>query len=306
MFNLAEEWQGGRPVTLPSRKAAPAPAPVRLDPVDIVQLEVRLPPLPAVMFELQEVIHRRAASADQIAEVIAKDPGLTAWLLKLVNSPYYGFSAKVATISRAVALVGTRQIQTLAMGGALNSLAVMLPKGLLDMELFWQHSVAVGIAAQELWKLSGRSDSEQLFVAGLLHDCGKLALAYAAPKVTAALHGHLDYNAEPSYLMEKKLVGFDHARLGGMLLHRWNMPLTLVMAVLRHHQVEDPLRYPEAAAVHTADVLVTALNIATSVTNPVPHLSAEAWNVLGLAPPKLHLVTEVLRAKLDVVSAALR
>ncbi len=306
MYALAEAWLADSKIVLPARKPSAAPPAMQLDPVDIVQLEVRLPPLPAVMLELQEVIHRRNSSAEQIAAVISKDPGLTAWLLKLVNSPYYGFSAKVATISRAVALVGTRQIQALAMGGALNSLAVLLPKGLLDMERFWRHSVAVGIAAQELWKLSGRTESEQLFVSGLLHDCGKLALAYAAPKVTAYLHEALDYNAKPSYIMEKERVGFDHARLGGMLLHRWNMPLPLVMAVLRHHQVEDPLRYPEAAAVHVADVLATALNISTNAAMPVPPLSAEAWNALGLAPSKLQLVAEILRVKLDNICSALR
>ncbi len=306
MYSLAEEWLAQIKIALPSRKPAHAVPVKPLDPVDIVQLEVRLPPLPAVMLELQEVIHRRNASADQIAEVIGKDPGLAAWLLKLVNSPYYGFSAKISTISRAVALVGTRQIQALAMGGALNSLAVLLPKGLLDMEQFWRHSVAVGIAAQELWKLAGRAESEQLFVSGLLHDCGKLALAYTAPKVSAVLHEALDYNAKPSYMMEKERIGFDHARLGGMLLHRWNMPLPLVMAVLRHHQVEDPVRYPEAAAVHVADMLVTALNITADIANPVPPLSAEAWDVLGLTPPKLHFVAEILRVKLDNICTALR
>ena len=306
MYALAQEWQAQHEVVLPARKATQDVSMAPLDPVDIVQLEVRLPPLPAIMLELQEVIHRRNSSAGQIAEVIGKDPGLAAWLLKLVNSPYYGFSAKVSTISRAVALVGTRQIQALSMGGALNSLAVLLPKDLLDMEQFWRHSIAAGIAAQEIWKLSGRADSEQIFVSGLLHDCGKLALAYAAPKVTTFLQNSFDYNAEPHYEVERKLIGFDHARLGGMLLHRWNMPLSLVMAVLNHHQVEDPVRYPEAAVVHIADALVTALHIATGVTAPVPPVSAAAWNVLGLAPAKLNLVAEMLQDKLDTICSAIR
>ncbi|CAK7046606.1 MAG: hypothetical protein DELT_00851 [Desulfovibrio sp.] len=310
IYALALQWSLEEGYTAPPL-AAPTDMPQTgeipsLDPLDIVQLEVRLPPLPAVILELQDVLQRRNFSADQVAAVIAKDPGLTAWLLKLVNSPYYGFSAKVSTISRAVALVGTKQIQTLAIGGALNSLAVLLPKGLLNMGLFWRHSVAVGVVAQELWKLSGRPDGEQLFVSGILHDCGQLALAYASPKTVSALNKAHGQNASPSYVLEKTLLGFDHARLGGMLLHRWNMPLALVIAVLRHHQVEEPARYPEAAVVHVADLLVTALGITTQPMPPVPPLSVEAWNTLGIAPNALAAATATLKHKLDDICSALK
>lgn len=308
LYSIAEQWllQDGCSPPSPAAASLGGLAIPALDPLDVVQLEVRLPPLPAVMLELQDVLQRRNFSAEQIAAVIAKDPGLTVWLLKLVNSPYYGFAAKVSTISRAVALVGTRQIQTLAVGGALNSLAVLLPKGLLNMELFWRHCVAVGIVAQEIWRLSGRTEGEQLFVSGILHDCGKLALAYAAPQVTAALNKSYGYDSNPSYVVEKKLLDFDHARLGGMLLHRWNMPLPLVIAVLRHHQVDEPARYPEAAVVHVADILVTALGITDKPLPPVPPLSMDAWNVLGLAPQALRQAAETLRSKLDDICSALK
>lgn len=308
IFSLAEEWmpRGTFSYSPPPAPKARESFPTQVDPVDIVQMEVRLPPLPAVLMELQEVIHRRNTSSDQIADVISKDPGLAAWLLRLVNSPYYGFSAKVATISRAVALVGTRQIQTLALGGALNTLAVLMPKGLIDMERFWRHSLAVAIAAQEIWKLTGRPEAEQLFVAGLLHDCGKLAMVYAAPKLVAGMHAAPEFTSKPDFLAEQDFLGFDHARLGGMLLHRWNMPLPLVMAVLRHHEVEDPVRYPEAAATHLAETLVTGLGIAIHPGSFVPPLSHEAWNVLGLVPQKLHFVTEMLHSKLDSMCVAMK
>lgn len=310
VYSLALQWILENGYIMPPENTGnagpPAPKIAPIDPLDIVQLEVRLPPLPAVMLELQDVLQRRNFSADQVAAVIAKDTGLTVWLLKLVNSPYYGFSAKISTISRAVALVGARQIQTLAISGALNSLAVLLPKGLFNLELFWRHSVAVGVVAQEIWKLSGRKDGEQLFVSGILHDCGQLALAYAAPQVMTALTKAYGYNPRPGYVIEKALIDFDHAKFGGMLLHRWNMPLPLVIAVLRHHQVEDPYRYPEAAAVHVADFLVTALGITTRPMPPVPPLSLEAWNVLGIAPAALAAAAATLKGKLDEICSALK
>jgi HD-like signal output (HDOD) protein len=301
------EWIPQESTTALRQSGAPDPfLPPPPDPVDIVQMEVRLPPMPGVLLELQETIHRPDVSAGAIAGVIAKDPGLAAWLLKLVNSPYYGFSAKVSTISRAVTLVGTRQIQILSMGGALNSLAVLLPTGPMNMDRFWRHSMATGIAAQEIWRLTGRSESEQLFVAGLLHDCGKLAMVYAAPKVSQYLRAVAARGGQPSYLAEKEYLGFDHARLGGMLMHRWNMPLSLVIAILRHHEVEDPGRYPEAAAVHVANMLVTALGLTLDEGAPVPALSPAAWDALGLAPQQLALVAGILRAKLETLVSSVR
>lgn len=307
LYTLAQQWMldNGyeKPPPSPAGQASAMPA---LDPLDVVQIEVRLPPLPAVMLELQNLLQSNSFSADQVASIISKDPGLTVWLLKLVNSPYYGFSARVSTISRAVALVGTRQIQALAISGALNSLAVLLPKGLLDMDMFWRHSIAVGVTAQELWRLSGQQDSEQLFVSGILHDCGTLALAYAAPQAMSVLNKGYCIQSEPEFMLENKQLGFDHARLGGILLHRWNMPLPLVVAVLRHHRVEEASRYPEAAAVHVANVVVTALGITARPSPPVPPLSLDAWNVLGLPPQSLIEVVETLRGKLDDICAAIR
>ena len=307
MYSVASEWlmqEGYERPTIWSAEWVHTTA--KVDPLDILQFEVRLPPLPAVMVELQEVLQGDDISAKDVSRVIAQDPGLTAWLLKLVNSPYYGFNSKVSTISRAVALAGTRQIQALAIGGTLNTLAVLLPKGLINMDRFWRHSVAVGIAAQELWRIAGKSDVEQLFVSGILHDCGHLALAYAAPNALTAINKSQTANPQPDYLTERKLLEFDHARLGGMLLHRWNMPLSLISAVLRHHQVEDPARYPEAAIVHVADALVTALGISIRAFSPVPPLSMEAWNALKLKPEALKETADILRSKLGDICAAIK
>jgi HD-like signal output (HDOD) protein len=174
------------------------------------------------------------------------------------------------------------------------------------MELFWRHSVAVGVVSQEIWKLAGREDGEQLFVSGILHDCGQLALAYAAPQVMTALNKTYRFTASPNYVMEKALIDFDHSRLGGMLLHRWNIPLPLVIAVLRHNHVEKPSRYPEAAVVHVADTLVTALGVTTRPMPPVPPLSMDAWNVLGIAPKALADAAAVLKNKLDNICSALK
>ncbi|MDL2285390.1 HDOD domain-containing protein [Desulfovibrio sp. OttesenSCG-928-F07] len=271
---------------------------IPLDPINIVQMEVRLPPMPAVLGELQEVTAKPYVSSAEVGEVVAKDPSLTAWLLKLVNSPFFGFSVKVDTVSRAVTLLGLEQFKTLAMGSMLNSLASQLPAGIINLDSFWRHSIATALAAQTIWKVLKREEPERLFVAGLLHDCGLLALAYAAPKTFSGLTQAIERSDKPRYQAEQELLDFDHARLGGMLLHRWNMPLPLVMAVLRHHQVESPERYMEAAVVHLADVIAFAV-AGRSEKDIVPPLDPAVWRSLGLKPANVTYVAEAMMARLN-------
>ena len=271
---------------------------IRLDPINIVQMEVHLPPLPAVLCELQEVSSKPYASAADVGAVVGKDPSLTAWLLKLVNSPFFGFSSKVDTVTRAIALLGIDQFKIMAMGSMLHSLTNQLPPNIIDLDVFWRHSVATGLAAQSIWKLLRRDEAERLFVAGLLHDCGLLALAYAAPKTFVALHQAVLGSSKPRFQMEQELLAFDHARLGGMLLHRWNMPLGLVMAVLRHHHVENPERYPEAAVVHLADVVARAA-AGNSEDDMVPPLDQEVWKILNLKGTNLVTVADSMLERLS-------
>lgn len=278
---------------------------IPLDPINLVQMEVKLPPLPAVLGELQEVANKPYASSSTVAEVVVKDVSLTAWLLKLVNSPFFGFSVKVDTVTRAVTLLGIEQFKTLAMGSMINALMEKLPEGILDVEEFWRHSIATALAAQAIWKILKKDESERLFVAGLLHDCGILALAYAAPKTFSAVNQAVFTTPKPRHMLEQELLEFDHARLGGMLLHRWNMPLPLVMSVLRHHQVEAPERYLEAAVVHLADIIAFAA-AGHSEDEVIPGLDPAVWDALKLTPANINFIADVTLDKLGDMCSMLK
>ena len=278
---------------------------IPLDPINIVQMEVHMPPLPAVLGELQEVTSKRFVSASDVGAVVSKDPSLTAWLLKLVNSPFFGFSNKVDTVTRAITLLGIEQFKTMAMGSMIHSLTNQIPPKTINLDIFWRHSVGTALAAQNLWKLLKRDEPERLFVAGLLHDCGLLALAYAAPKTFIALSQAVSNSTKPRYQAEQELMGFNHARLGGMLMHRWNMPLKLIMAILHHHQVEDPVRQPEAAVVHLADVVARA----TADDNEdcvIPTIDPVVWNSLGLKGTNLTLVADSMLERLSEMCEMLK
>lgn len=274
----------------------------QMDPVNILQMEVKLPPVPTILGELQEVTSDDNASTLAVSEVLSRDPSLTAWILKLVNSPFYGFSIKIDTVTRAVTLLGMQQIKTLAMGGMMQELTARIAPGVMDMNSFWRHSLAVGLIAKHLWEAMGRESSERLMVGGLLHDCGLLALAFAMSRTFKALGAYVLQADKPRHLVEREVLSFDHARLGGMLLHRWNMPLPLVMCALRHHEVEDPKRYPEAAVVHVADIAsLAALNGRTVI----PALDPVVWDSLNITSKTLCSAVDGMLSKLEDICTAM-
>lgn len=273
-----------------------------IDPIDLVQMEVKLPSVPPVLNELHSVVSRRNSTAENVAKVILKDTGLSVWLLRLVNSPFFGFTVRVETVSRAVALIGVGQIQSLAVGGALNGMAARLRPDVLNIRAFWRHCMATGVAAQEIWRLTGRTESERLFVAGMLHDTGHLLLATTAPETYKSIQAHIRQRSGYSWIVENEMLGFDHARLGGMLLHRWNMPLPLIMSALRHHNSEGMDRYHEAAVVHIADIIAKGLGAGLYHNERVPALLPEAWEISRLTPEMLPAVVEAMQLKLDGLS----
>ncbi|NIV98483.1 HDOD domain-containing protein, partial [Candidatus Saccharibacteria bacterium] len=142
--------------------------------------KITLPEIPSIVFELNEVIANPLSSAEDIAQVVNRSPSLTALLLKIVNSPFYGFPSKIDKISLAVTLIGTREISGLALGISLVSLFNNIPKELLSMYSFLRHSLACGIFSRILAAHKSLPQTEQLFVSGLLHDLGRLILYSSA------------------------------------------------------------------------------------------------------------------------------
>lgn len=128
---------------------------------------------------------------------------------------------------------------------------------------------------------------------------GYLAFVMMAPQRAAQLVPHLRASTLPGHLAERELLGFDHAKLGGMLLHKWNMPVSLVMAVLRHHEPEAASSLREASVVHVADIVARALGYGPDAESAVPPLSPTAWELLALHPDRLGEIAEAMRNSVD-------
>lgn len=268
-------------------------------------LKISPPPLPQVVVELELAVADPKSSAKDIAAALGLDPALAAHVLRVVNSPYYGFASRIETLERAVAVAGLKEISALALGLAVGKIFAAPPDpALLDPNLFWRHSLATGLAARSLARLARRAEPERFFIAGLLHDMGKMLCALSEPELTGQALALAASQHLPTFLAERRVFGFDHAELGGNAILKWNLPRSLAEAVGRHHDPETMDRDAGQDVVHLANVVATTLGFAADARGLVAPLSHLAWKRLNIAPTDLAAVAAALDERLETLCAA--
>lgn len=245
--------------------------------------DITLPEIPSIVFELNEVIANPLSSAEDIAQVIYRSPSLTALLLKIVNSPFYGFPSKIDKISLAVTLIGTREISGLALGISIISLFNNIPKEILSMHSFLRHSLACGIISRILAAHKNIPQTEQLFVSGLLHDLGRLILYSYFPEESLNILSRARSSDTLLYLQENDHLGCNHTHVVKHLLQEWKLPMVLENNIFFHHSPREAQQPVPATLVHLADIITNGLGIGTSGERFVPPLDHAAWESLGLS-----------------------
>lgn len=201
-----------------------------------------IPTLPVVIAKLLAVLEDPKSDAASLAELISRDPALTAKTLKVANSAYYGFPHEIASVNRAVALIGFKMIKALALSiGVMQNLPETQDSALLSRRGLWRHSVAVATLMKELGrKVCQNGDEEYLFVAGLLHDVGKIVLLhFFYDDYQEALEKANRQEDRPLYFFEREVVGMDHGEVGALLLTRWKFPPEVVGPILAHHRRDE-------------------------------------------------------------------
>jgi HD-like signal output (HDOD) protein len=193
---------------------------------------------PDVCMKLFELINSAATGARDIAEVINVDPNLTARLLRVANSSFYGFSGRIDTVSRAVTLIGTAELYQLVLSISAVKTFSNIPNDLVSMETFWRHSVYTGLLARSLAGRAHVLHPERLFIAGLMHDIGSLVLYHQRPEAMRDVLLVADGDEEVLFQAESERFGFSHAGIAGQLMQQWHFPDVLREAVTLHHQPE--------------------------------------------------------------------
>jgi HD-like signal output (HDOD) protein len=264
-----------------------------LEPRDLVKAAGSISSLPMIFTRINDAVNNPRSSIADIGRVISEDPGLTARLLRIVNSAFYSFPSKIDTISRAVTIVGTQQLRDLALATSVMKVFKGIPEDLMNMEAFWCHSVGCGITARVLASHRREANLERYFVTGMLHDIGRLLLFMNLPKQARTALTRCQSSGELLYQVEYEEIGFDHATVGSTLLQAWNLPASLEEVVAFHHAPQKALRYPiETAIVHVADIIAHALELGSSGERFVPQLNPEAWERIGIPPTLLPATLE--------------
>lgn len=272
-------------------------------PHDLFRRRILVPSLPRICTRLNEALEDPRTSTVEIAELLSSDPALTARLLRLVNSAVYGFPTRIETPSQAVMIIGTAHLCDLALTTSITRIFRDIPGDLVSMESFWRHSIACGLAARTLAGHRREPNVERFFVAGVLHDIGRLVLYQHAPDLARAALARARERDELLHVAERETIGFDHAVIGATLLRTWGLPASLEEAVAAHHDPRRSRRYPlESAVVHVADVVVHALQFGGSGERFVPPLDPAAWELLELPPAAIAGVVEEVETQYDDVT----
>ncbi|HEC18037.1 MAG TPA: HDOD domain-containing protein [Gammaproteobacteria bacterium] len=275
---------------------------------DLLDDTEQLISLPAAYVRLNEQVEDPTCTADQIAQVITQDVALTAHLLRVANSPLYGFATQIDTVSRAVTVLGTRQVRDLALATTACKTFDGIPNKLVSMEGFWQHSILCALCARNLAMECLKRQREAVFVAGLLHDIGHLVLYRLLPDLSRqTLQACQDGpNSLESQDAEREIMGFDHAHVGGELAHRWSLPGNLQEAIAYHH---DPAQAKqsrvETAIVHIANSIAVLAELDTPDLDQAPHIQSLAWELTGLDTDIIPPIMASARAQLGGAKALL-
>jgi len=280
---------------------------IRKKPETLLKDLVELSSLPFTYIKINKAVNNPRSSTKDISDIISGDPNLTARLLRLVNSAFYGFQSKIDTVSRAVAIVGTQQIRDLALATSVTRLFKGVPEDLISMESLWRHSVACGLAAKILATVSRcGTNVERFFTAGMIHDIGRLVIYKKIPETARDMILRCKESKEPLYLVEKEVIGFDHSDIGRTLAQSWNLPPSLEEVLAYHHFPWEAKRYPvETCAVHIADYVAHEMHLGDSGTWYIPPLDEKVWELSGIPVSVLSTTPEQLRTEFEDVVQSL-
>jgi putative nucleotidyltransferase with HDIG domain len=266
-----------------------------------------LPTLPRTVLRITELVNDPRASAKDLSIIITDDQVLTARLLKLVNSSFYGFPQRVSTVTGAIVLLGFDAIRNLLLTtSVLDLFPARIAHVRRDQEQLWDHSLACAIGAKAIGNFLRHDKLEELFVAGLLHDIGKIVEMMFLPDEFARITERVRAEGVLISSAEQELLGCTHADIGRLLAERWNLPAKLVGVIARHHTpaAAGPFIL-EACIVHLADIFTRALDLGSGGDDKVPPLDKDAWELLKLKPGAVDAIMASMLTEFDDIRSFL-
>ncbi|GAB1259033.1 HDOD domain-containing protein [Aurantivibrio plasticivorans] len=261
---------------------------------DIVKRVLKVASLPQIYLLVEETLNDNHSSVAALGKIIEEDPALTSKLLRLANSAFYSFAAKVEAVNQAITVLGTQQLRDLVLACSVLRVFSNIPDNIINMESFWRHSIACGVVARNIAAARKETNIERFFVAGLLHDIGRLVFLMEKPKQMAEAFHLARQNSELLHVAEKEIFGFNHAKLGGRLLDFWRLSPRLVESISYHHSPRSARQFTlDATIIHVADSVANALELGTSGQTLVPPISIQAWKTLDIPNQEISSIIDM-------------
>lgn len=260
---------------------------------DIKERVQTLPVLPGTTARLINALVDPKTTVKQIVEIIQYDQNLTAEVLKLCNSAYFGLSRKITTLKEALTYLGSRQVLQLVFSVYCRSL-LMDPQPGYDLAagMLWEHSVAVGIGSEKISQKRHAELSNLVFTAGLLHDIGKVILDQALREQYEEVLRYVEENKVPFQDAEKVIIGISHEEVGQMIMEHWNLPEPLP-SVCRYHgeplecESDKKLTQDVVNIVHLADSMIITMGIGTGIDGLKYKVNSDLFQTYGFGAEEL-------------------
>ncbi len=280
------------------------------DILNIVNQIHSLPTLPTIVENVITMIDDPKTSSDSLAKTISSDAPIVSKILKLVNSAYYGLPKKISTLTQATVLLGFNTIKNLVLTASVFAIFSHKNNGntaRFDREKFWEHSLGCAVASKVLSKRICLGLPEEGFIAGLVHDIGKIVIDEFLHKDFEQILNNIKEKNISIREAENEVLGVDHTQIGKWLCDKWNFPLHIQDSVEYHHSLKFcPDNRKMVAIVHTADVIIKSENIGSSGDNQIPDIDPLSLEILNITRDDLSEIIHEVREDFEKAFIFLR
>jgi len=264
------------------------------------------PSMPGAGARMLALLQEQDAKVAEIEEILRYDPGLTANVLKLANSAYFGVPSKIGSLKQAVVLLGMKRLMQLVV---ISCVSAVMDKSVAGYDLpagdLWRHSIAVAIASEAMVKDRKKEGRIDVFTPALLHDIGKLVLGSFVSEELEAIQ-QIAGKGVPFVVAENMILGTDHAEIGARILERWNLPAEVINAVRWHHDPDSAdASDMQMDVVYLANLLCQTSETTIAAGGQAVELSPTVIDRLGVQMDQFETISGKVGRWVDELSAAL-
>ncbi|MEW6535407.1 MAG: HDOD domain-containing protein [Candidatus Auribacterota bacterium] len=265
-----------------------------------------LPTIPQVVLRLNGVLADPNSSARDVAKLLGEDQVITTRILKLVNSAFYGYARQVKTLTQAVVILGFREVKNIVLTSQIFDLFKSSHKNirdLFDINQLWTHSVGCAVIAKNIGERIRYLEPEALFIAGLIHDIGKVVEINCIPDKMPDVFRTVQEENISMIEAEKKVLEVTHCEIGKVMAEMWDFPQLIEYVVAYHHKPSLSRKFEqEVAIVHVANCMVRMLEIGSGGDSLIPQIDPFSWERIGLDQDAHE---EILTHSLEAISELL-